>query len=148
MNPKAEKFSAMLKENNISVFEVTEGQDESQATAFRSALEAGGQRLPVAVLIDRSIFVIIRTVIAANCLNDDKARTRVEKRINELNGAYKIFKYYVRDDSLVMDMCLPASDSGFEPDLVRVALDLAVRHLAETFPSLMEVVWGKRPAKE
>ncbi|MDR2451110.1 MAG: histidine kinase [Candidatus Accumulibacter sp.] len=146
MSPKAEKFSALLKENNIKVFEVTEAQDELQTTVFRSALEAGGQRLPVVVIIDRSLFVIIRTVIAANCLNDEGARVRVGKRINDLNGAYKIFKYYVRDGSLILDICLPASDNGFEPDIVRVALDLAVRHLAETFPSLMEAVWGKEPA--
>jgi hypothetical protein len=148
MNPKAEKFSAMLKENDIKVFEVTEGEDEAQTVVYRSVLEAGGQRLPVAVIIDHSIFVIIRTAVAANCLNDDVARARVGKCINELNGAYKVFKYYVRDDSLILDMCLPATDSGFEPDLVRVALDLAIRHLTETFPSLMEAVWSKGAAKK
>jgi hypothetical protein len=148
MSPKAEKFSALLKENKIKVFEVTEAQDELQTTVFRSALEAGGQRLPVAVIFDRSLFVIIRTVVAANCLNDENACARVGKRINELNGAYKIFKYYVRDASLILDICLTASDNSFEPDIVRATLDLAVRHLAETFPSLMEAVWGKEPAKE
>ncbi|MDR1367206.1 MAG: YbjN domain-containing protein [Candidatus Accumulibacter sp.] len=143
MNKKAEKFSAMLKDNAIDCFEAIETKDELQTVIYRSAMEVGGQRLPVVIIIDQSIFVIVRTVVASNCLSDEGARARVERRLGELNGQYKVFKYYVRDDSLILDMCVPMSETGFEPDVVRFLLDLAIKHLAETFPVLMETVWGK-----
>jgi hypothetical protein len=143
MNKKAEKFSAMLKENKIDCFELVEMKDEQSTIVYRSAMEVGGQRLPVVIAIDQSLFVIVRTIVANNCLAGEAARARVERRINDLNGQYKIFKYYVRDGSLILDMCIPASETGFEPDIVRGVLDLAVRHLTETFPALMETIWDK-----
>ncbi|MDR1275361.1 MAG: histidine kinase [Candidatus Accumulibacter sp.] len=144
MNKKAEKFSAMLKENKIDCFEAVETQDEFQTVAFRSAMEVSGQRLPVVVIVDQSIFVIVRTVVASNCIDDNAVRARVERRIDEMNAQFKVFKYYVRDNSLVLDMCISASETGFEPDIVRVVLDLAVKHLTEVFPALMETIWGQK----
>jgi hypothetical protein len=148
MNKKAEKFSAMLKDNGIDCFEAVETQDALQTVVFRSAMEVGGQRLPVAVVIDQSVFVIVRTLVATNCISDEAGRARVERRIDELNGQYKVFKYYIQDGGLILDLCVPASEAGFEPDLVRALLDLALKHLAETFPALMEIIWGSKDGNQ
>jgi len=145
MNKKAEKFSERLKElKEDQQFQIEEIKDELQTVVYRSSLEVGGQRLPVVVIIDQSIFVIVRIVVANNCLTEKSPRAKLEHYINELNGAYKIFKYYIRENTLVLDMSLPAAETGFEPDLIRAALDLAIKHLGETFPATMEVVWNKK----
>lgn len=153
MNPKAEKFSAMLKTNKIdNVFEVIEAKnqqgqkDDLETIIYRSTMEIAGQRLPVLIIVDKSVFVVIRTFVSNKSLEDDAARARVERYIDELNGNYKVFKYYIKDGSLILDMCYPTSDKGFEPDLIRVLVDLAVKHLTETYPTLMEKIWGKQKA--
>ncbi|MDR3300592.1 MAG: YbjN domain-containing protein [Candidatus Accumulibacter sp.] len=144
MNPKAEKFSAMLTENKIGVFEISEVKDELQSVVYRSAMEVGGQRLPVVVIIDQSIFVIVRTIVASNYQDNEKTRAELERHLNELNGQFKIFKYYTKENNLILDMCLPASDASFDPNIIRVVLDLAIKHLTEVFPALMEIIWGKK----
>jgi hypothetical protein len=71
-NEKAVKFQEFLIENNINVFS-TESMDDDYATVlFRSRIEARGQILPMAILIDTSIFTVIRTQIISGLPEDKK----------------------------------------------------------------------------
>ena len=98
-NEKAVKFQEFLIENNINVFS-TESMDDDYATVlFRSRIEARGQILPMAILIDTSIFTVIRTQIISG-LPEDK-QPRIKEYLNELNARYKSFKYYVHQDGKV-----------------------------------------------
>jgi hypothetical protein len=143
MNAKAEKFAKMLKENKIVCFTTAELGDEPETAVFRSVMEIEGQQLPVAVLIDKSIFIVIRAVILQKIPGKtDAAVAKLEKYIAAANGNYKIFKYYIKENSLILDMCLPVPDSSFEPEVVRALLELAVRHLQENYGELMKIVWS------
>ena len=105
-NTKALDFQEFLVDNNINVFSTESLEDEYQTVMFRSRIEAKGQILPMAILIDTSIFTIIRTQIVTGITADK--RPRLEHYLNELNAQYKIFKYYLRDDGVIyLDICLP-----------------------------------------
>jgi hypothetical protein len=142
MNAKAEKFDKMLKDNKITCFTTSELPDELGTAVFRSVMEIEGQQLPVAVLIDKSIFTVVRTVVLQKLPDKASTKKNVEKYAAAANGDYKVFKYYVKEDNLILDMCLPASDSSFDPDVVRALLDVAIKHLQEKYKELMKIVWG------
>ena len=69
MNNKAEQFNSFLEEQKIKVFQMEELEGNEQHTVvFRSFLGVEGQQLPTIVIIDDSIFSIIRVQIAYRLL--------------------------------------------------------------------------------
>ena len=60
-NTKAVKFQTFLMENNINAFSTESLEDPFNTVVFRSRIETKGQILPMAIFIDTSVFVIIRT---------------------------------------------------------------------------------------
>ncbi len=148
MNAKAEKFVKMLKENKIEVFNKEELKDELKTVLFRSAMEIEGQRLPIVILIDDSIYVICRTLVAGKCV-DESNSAEVYKHLNFLNSSYKTFKYFVPENGeIVMDVCLPTTVEQFEPNMVRALIDMSVKNLEENYRKLMKVVWGNAGEKK
>ncbi len=142
VNPKAEKFSSMLKENKISVFAEEHLKDELHTSLFRSGMEIEGQRLPIVVIIDDSIFVICRILVAGKCINEAN-RAGVNDFLNKLNASYKSFKYFVTEGGeIVMDICLPTTVEQFEPNMVRALIDLSIKNWEENYRPLMKIVWG------
>ena len=74
MNNKAEQFNAFLEDQKITVFQMEELEGNEQHTVvFRSFLGVEGQQLPTIVIIDDSIFSIIRVQIAPQALKDENA---------------------------------------------------------------------------
>ena len=143
MNSKAEKFLVFLKEQDIKVFEVAELEDEFKTTIFRSRMEVAGQLLPTVVLLDESIYPLVRVQIVDKAVKGESLE-RVLAYTNELNGKYKIFKYYVTaEGALMLDCCLPSNTEKFDGELVRVVLDVVLKHLIEEYPNLMTQVWGE-----
>lgn len=151
MNSKSEKFSKMLTEHKINCFNEEQLKDELNTTLFRSVMEIEGQRLPLVVVIDDSIYVVCRVLVAGKCVTD-KNRAEVGNFINKLNSNYKTFKFYTTEaGEIIMDSCLPTTVEHFEPDMVRALIDLSVKCLEEgSFRSLMKMVWneGKEAAQE
>ena len=146
-NVKAVKFQEFLMDNDINVFATESIDDEAETVMFRSRVEANGQRLPCAVIIDKSIFTIIRTQIIAG-LKKEKQH-RVKDYINELNGRYKFFKYYVREDGTVyLDLCLPFPDDNIDGKAIQLALGVLIRHLEDEYDKFMEKVWSKEDNAE
>lgn len=141
-NEKAVRFQEFLMENNINVFS-TESMDDDYATVlFRSRIEARGQILPMAILIDTSIFTVIRTQIISG-LPEDK-QPRIKEYLNELNARYKSFKYYVHKDGKVyLDICLPFVDDTFDSKMIQLMLSVLVQHLEAVYDEFMGQVWGK-----
>jgi hypothetical protein len=141
-NEKAVKFQEFLIENNINVFS-TESMDDDYATVlFRSRIEARGQILPMAILIDTSIFTVIRTQIISG-LPEDK-QPRIKEYLNDLNARYKSFKYYVHQDGKVyLDICLPFVDDTFDSKMIQLMLSVLVQHLEAVYDEFMGQVWGK-----
>ena len=141
-NTKALDFQEFLVDNNINVFSTEALEDEYQTVMFRSRIEAKGQILPMAILIDTSLFTIIRTQIVTGITADK--RPRLEHYLNELNTQYKIFKYYLRDDGVIyLDICLPYVDETFDSKMIQLMLSILVQHLEASYDDLMAEVWKK-----
>ena len=146
-NSKAVKFQEFLMDNDINVFSTESIDDDVETVMFRSRIETNGQRLPCAVIIDKSIFVIIRTQIISG-VRDDK-RTRVKDYINDINSRYKFFKYYMRDDGTVyLDVCLPFEDDEIKGQAIQLALRLTIDQLEHEYDKFMEHVWAKEESDE
>ncbi|MDL2281386.1 YbjN domain-containing protein [Selenomonadales bacterium OttesenSCG-928-I06] len=142
MNVKAEKFQEFLKEQQITVFEVEEITDDFNSVVFRSRMEVENQMLPTIVILDDSIYALLRIQIAEKLVKDSN-KAAVWELINELNQKYKIFKYYVTEDgSLVLDCCMPCTNDTFEGNMVRMIIDVALQHLIEFYPAIMKTVWS------
>lgn len=144
MNKKAEKFQAMLDENKITAFTSEELQDEFHTVAFRSQMEIQKQLLPMLVLLDDSIYAMIRVFVATKIVTDEN-KDKIAGYLNEFNKKFKVFKYYISDEGdLVLDCCMTASDDNFDPNLVRAVLDVALRHLDENYSEIMKELWGNK----
>ncbi len=141
-NEKALKFQEFLIENNIDVFSTESVEDDYSTVIFRSRIEAKGQILPMAILIDTSIFTVIRTQIITG-ITEEK-RSELKGYLNELNTQYKIFKYYLREDGTIyLDICLPFVDETFDSKMIQLMLSVLVQHLEEAYEDIMAHVWHK-----
>ena len=141
-NEKALKFQEFLIENNIDVFSTESVEDDYSTVIFRSRIEAKGQILPMAILIDTSIFTVIRTQIVTGV---EKARRPAMKEyLNSLNERFKIFKYYLRDDgTLMLDVCLPFVDETFDSKMIQLMLSVLVQHLEAVYEDIRAHIWHK-----
>lgn len=141
-NTKALDFQEFLMENNIGVFSSETLDDDYNTVIFRSKIETHGQLLPMAIIIDMSIFTVIRTQIVTGV---EKARRPAMKEyLNSLNERFKIFKYYLRDDgTLMLDVCLPFVDETFDSKMIQLMLSVIVQHLEAVYQDIMAEVWTK-----
>ena len=140
-NEKAIKFQEFLIDNDINVFSVNTVDDEYETVIFRSRIETNGQILPMAIIIDTSLFTIIRTQIVTGI--EDNRRDAIKDYLNRLNVKYKIFKYYLQTDgTIVLDICLPFTDEKFDSKLIQLMLNVLVQHLETVYHDIMAKVWG------
>ena len=141
-NTKALDFQEFLVDNNINVFSTESLEDDYQTVIFRSRIETKGQILPTAILIDTSIFTIIRTQIVTGVA--EEKRPRLTAYLNTLNAQFKIFKYYLREDGTIyLDICLPFVEETFDSKMIQLMLSVLVQHLEATYDDLMAEVWKK-----
>ena len=143
MNKKAEIFNAMLAENKIEAFHTEELEDEFHTVLYRSGMEIQGQYLPTILILDDSIYTLVRVVIASRVVTAEN-KTQVENYIDGVNQHYKIFKYYTTEEGdLVIDCCVPSSDEHFDSNLIRTILDVILKHLEESYKETMKAVWAE-----
>jgi hypothetical protein len=141
-NEKALAFQEFLMENNINVFSTESVDDEYSTVIFRSRIETKGQILPMAVLIDTSVFTVIRTQIITGL--SAARQPRIKEYLNELNMKFKIFKYYLKEDGTVyLDICLPFVDETFDSKMIQLMLSVLVQHLEAVYEDFMAQVWVK-----
>ena len=143
MNKKAAAFQAYLDERKISVFTRHEIEGALNPVVFRSQLDVQqGNLLTVLVLLDDSVYTVVRTVVAPGAVTDAN-RAAVLALANGYNKLYKNFKYYVDDaQNLVLDVCLVTVGDTVDGDLVYSVFDLLLRHLNESYKEVMQTVWG------
>ena len=141
-NIRAIEFNEFLIDKGITVFSTESMEDEANTVFFRSRIEAAGQLLPVVVIIDASIFTIIRVQLAGDI--PEEKRERLTMYLNGLNLYYKTFKYYMSPEGRIcLDMCIPAKEEAFDAELVYGMLSTLVQHLQEHIGELMEAVWTR-----
>lgn len=142
MNKKAELFQAYLKEKEIRAFTAEEIPDDPLHTAvFRSRIEAGGAELPTLVIMDSSIYCMIRVLVAPKALRDDN-RLALMELMDGYNRRYKAFKYYTdRDGNLVLDVCVLFKNGEADGDMIYTMFGVLIPHLNEAYRDIMKVIW-------
>ncbi|MDY6084318.1 MAG: histidine kinase [Dialister sp.] len=142
VNLKADKFEKYLNDRDMKFFEKSAARDETETVLFRSNLNIDNQKLPVVVITDNTIYTIIRVQVGTGLVSVDN-KERMSEYLNEMNRSYKVFKYvYAEDGTIFLDCCLPSTNESFDPEVVRVVLDVVVDHLNTEFKVLMKKVWG------
>lgn len=141
-NLKAEAFEKYLKDHEMNFFlKSPVPNDDNGTVVFKSNIQAEGQTLPVGIITDNTIYTIIRVQIGQGLIKDSN-RDSFNAFLNELNRSYKVFKYVAADDGTVfLDSCLPSTQEHFDPELVRVVLDVIVNHLQEEYKNIMKKAW-------
>ena len=142
MNKKAEGFKQYLAEKKIACFQVEElPQDKLNTVAFHSSVEVEGQRLPLVLLLDSSIYGIVRVLVARHALKPEN-EAELLRSVNALNRRYKAFKYYLDDEgSLVLDSCIMMPVGEANGGLIYTVLDVILRHLQAEYRPLMQKIW-------
>lgn len=143
MNKKATAFKNYLEEKEITCFEVEEIKDDQLNTVvFRSNITIDGQQLPTVIVLDSSIYSMIRVRIAPSAVNEAN-EAELTKALMALNRQYKLFKYYLADDgALILDACVLERTDASDGDMIYTVLDVIIKHLTEEYKKLMHLIWG------
>ena len=141
MNKNAEAFKAYLEEKDIKVFEVEELEGDNQETAvFRSHVTTEGQQLPTVVILDNSIFALIRVQISPKALTESN-QLELLKMVNEESAAYKPFKLYLNGNGdLMLDVCLVV-DEELKGDMVYTMFSVIINYLNANYRKIMKCIW-------
>ena len=114
--------------------------DQLNSVVFRSNIEINGQQLPTIVVLDSSIYGMVRVLVAQRVLNVAN-EAELLKELNRLNKGYKSFKYYFDDNgSLILDCCILFKDDS-DGDLIYTMFDVIIRHLNGEYKKLMQLIW-------
>lgn len=144
MATKARAFQDFLDAKEIKAFvSETIENDPEQTTVFRSRVEVDGQELPLLVLLDRSIFSMIRVQISPKCKTEEN-ELAVLTLANDLNLKYKPFKlYFDGEGSLILDICMITPDEKAEEigDMVYGMFNVMITFLNENYRTMMKTIW-------
>ena len=141
MNKKAELFKQYLEERKIDSFLIDDDkQDELHTVIFRSHIDIQGSKLPTIVVLDDSIYGMIRLLVASNAVHDGN-EAAVLKFINNYNKLFKSFKYYIDDDGdLIMDICLLLKDDEADGEMIYAMFNVIIDHLTESYQDIIKTI--------
>ncbi len=142
MNKKAELFKEYLKKNKIEAFTIEEiEQDELNTAVFRSNLDIHGNKLPTIVILDSSIYAMIRILVAPGMLSKDN-EADVLKLVNKYNKQYKSLKYYIDDEgALILDSCIIFKVGELDGDMIYSTFNVIIEHLNGSYKDFMKAIW-------
>ena len=147
MNIKAEVFNKYLEEKEIKAFQVEEIADDAQHTVvYRSHIEVEGQQLPTLVLLDDSVFSMVRVQVAPQALTEEN-ELELQRMASEYNMKFKPFKlYFDQNGALVLDVCLLTPGQKEEDfaqlgDEVYGMFDVLIKFLEENYRGWMKKIW-------
>ena len=147
MNTKAEVFSKYLEDKEIKAFQVEEIADDAQHTVvYRSHIEVEGQQLPTLVLLDDSVFSMVRVQVAPQALTEEN-ELELQRMASEYNMKFKPFKlYFDQNGALVLDVCLLTPGQKEEEfaqlgDEVYGMFDVLIKFLEENYRGWMKKIW-------
>lgn len=75
MENKIEKMTQFLADNKIECFDIQKMDDEHHTTIFRSRMEVKGQLLPMALLMDDSVYMLLQVQIAPQVIDEEKLKS-------------------------------------------------------------------------
>lgn len=143
MADKVEKMQQFLADNKIECFDVQKLEDERHTTIFRSRMEVKGQLLPMAVLMDDSVYVILQVQIAPQVVDEAKL-AELAGAINNMNNNVRPFKFTVSDrGDFMLNACITAENNTFNPVLLNAIMGEALKFLEAQYANIMEAIWKK-----
>ena len=143
MNSEAIKFATYLENNNVDSFNVEELADDHNSVIFRSSFIVHGQYIPMGIIIDDTIFAIIRVNIAVRAVTDDNY-FEIFNLIMRLNNKSKLFKYYLTPDlSIILDICVPYEEGHIPCELLHRLVFVAAQELETRYRDFMELLFGE-----
>ena len=143
LNAQAQKFSDFLDAKEITCFNVQQAEDDLHTAVFRSTMEVGGSTLPVALVLDDSIYGMLRVQVVPQAVQGDNKAALLEY-INTQNRTYKVFKYYLAENgALFLDSCILLANDQENGPMIYAVIEVLLKHLQETYPALMRTIWGK-----
>ena len=141
INPKTLKLKEFLEENKIECFQIEERNDENETAVFRSLMQAKGQTLPFAVLLDKSVYALLQVQLAPAIIKGD-VLSKVAAYLNEMNNNYRVFKFVVTNEGdLLLNACVVSKDDNFDPALVNAIIAETVKFLEGEYASIMAKIW-------
>lgn len=142
MNKKAEEFKAYVEETHPQTFTIEEIPDDAYETVvFRSFAEVRGNRLPLVVILDTSIYAMIRILVVPRAVRNQN-REELLEMLNRYNKKYKTCKYYLDDEeNIVLDTCILCGEEKIDGDLVYAMFRVLLQELEDHYPELMKIVW-------
>lgn len=147
INLKAQKFEKYTQDHQLNFFNKVEvkndkgERDAAETTVFQSNIRVEGQTVPVGIITDNTIYTIIRVQVGSGLVKESNKNKFLEY-LNTLNRSYKVFKYVAAEDgSVFLDACLPSTNDSFDPEVVKVVLDVIVDHLNHEYKNIMKEAW-------
>ncbi len=143
-NTKREAFDLFLKEENLECFEIKELKDEDGTVIYRSYIQTEWGELPVFVILDNSIYAIIRVTVGYGVVTEDNTAA-LSMFLNEENAKYKSFKFYIEkeDNSLYLDCIYMTTEGHFEPPLLYVLMSQLVEYIPTVHGRVTELIGVK-----
>ena len=133
MNKKAEAFIKYLDDKKITCFAIEQiSEDKLNTVVFRSHIVVEGQRLSTLVILDSSIYGMLRVQLAANAVNE----TNEVAILREINNVKR-----TDDGSLYLDSCLLCQNGRLEGDMIYTVLDVIIKHLEKEYKKIMQLIW-------
>ncbi len=140
LSTSAESFKNYLTEKKIDAFELEDLNDEQETSIFRSQILIAGQQLPTMVILDKSVFAVIRVQIAPQVLSDEN-RFALLDFINEENLNYKPFKFYFNQSgTLFLDICVPI-EGNLSGDMIYLMFQVIINYLETSYKKIMRKIW-------
>lgn len=141
MNKKAKLFKTYLEDRHIDSFLIDDNkQDELHTVIFRSHIDIQGHQLPTIVVLDDSIYGMIRLLVASNAVHDGN-EAAILKYINTYNKLFKSFKYYIDDDGdLIMDTCVLMKDDEADGEMIYAMFNVIIDHLTESYSDILKTI--------
>lgn len=133
MNPKALLFDKFLKDEEITSFERKDFADEDGTVVYRSYIKSPLWDMPLFVILDNSIYSVIRLVIGPDKVTAQNM-SALNSLINRDNATYKNYKLYIdeQDSSLYLDCVYMCGDDAFEPTLMYALMSSIVDYVPES----------------
>jgi hypothetical protein len=142
MIKKAEDFKLYLDNNKITAFQMEEVANDANSTVvFRTHVGVKGQQLPSALILDNSIFAVIRVQISPQALTAEN-ELALAKVLNAENAKYKPFKLYFNNDGdLLLDVCMVARDGTVNAEEVLLMYNIIINYLDASYRNIMKAIW-------
>ena len=142
MIKKAEDFKLYLEKNNVTSFQMEEINNDANSTVvFRTHVMIKGQQLPSALILDNSIFAMIRDQISPHALTSEN-ELPLAKILNAENAKYKPFKLYFNENrDLMLDVCMINRADEIDPQEIFAMYNIVINYLDTSYRNIMKAIW-------